>query len=234
MKHPLILLHGALGSEAQFYSILTVLSVGFEVERFNFSGHHGKPFQAEFGIEQFTRELSEFIDENNFSDAYIFGYSMGGYVALNYARQNPEKITKIFTLGTKIDWNPEFSAAQVKMMNPEKMEEKIPKYAALLAETQAPNDWKILVNKTAQMMTELGNNPIPLAEFEKIEIPVMIALGDSDNLVTEEECKNLVSVLKKGVFRKIPNSKHPIEQIDEHLCLKELTRFLDISKWPNP
>ena len=37
--------------------------------------------------------------------ADIFGYSMGGYVALHAARRHPERIGSIMTLGTKFAWD---------------------------------------------------------------------------------------------------------------------------------
>ena len=54
---------------------------------------------------------------------------MGGYVALQLANKHPKYVQKIITLGTKFAWDKETAAKEVKMLNPEKIEEKIPAFA---------------------------------------------------------------------------------------------------------
>ena len=83
----LIVLHGALGSSSQMQSLIQRLSDSFFVKTFDFSGHGTTPFVKDFGINQFTQELDRFILAEGFGDAYIFGYSMGGYVALDFSEQ---------------------------------------------------------------------------------------------------------------------------------------------------
>ncbi|MBK7855574.1 MAG: hypothetical protein IPJ79_12335 [Bacteroidetes bacterium] len=61
---------------------------------------------------------------NNIGAANIFGYSMGGYVALWLARFKPHLVQFVFTLATKLNWNEETSAKENRMLNANKMEEK--------------------------------------------------------------------------------------------------------------
>jgi pimeloyl-ACP methyl ester carboxylesterase len=51
---------------------------------------------------------------------------MGGYVALKTAVLHPGRIEAIVTLGTKFHWDPENASNEVRMLNPEKIEEKVP------------------------------------------------------------------------------------------------------------
>lgn len=222
MKSDLILLHGALGSSDTFSSILPILEPYFRIHRFHFSGHGGRAFEGSFGIRQFVSELSDYVKTANLTHFSLLGYSMGGYVGLLYALENPDKVNRIFTLGTKLQWTPEFAESQVKMLNPDKIQAKVPAYATSLEKMHQPQDWKKLMNKTAEMMSELGNNPMDLSLFKDLECPVLVGLAEMDNLVSEEECKKLVSLLKKGELLKLPDSKHPFEQVNT----KELTHHI--------
>ncbi|QSE97144.1 alpha/beta fold hydrolase [Fulvivirga lutea] len=213
-KPNLIILHGALGSEKQFFNLQSELSSEFQVHTFNFSGHGGKDFSNNFSIPQFTLELDQFLSENKLQDVLIFGYSMGGYVALNLARTS-KKISGVFTLGTKFHWSPESAAHEIKMLNPAKIEEKVPAFATALAERHFPLDWKEVMHRTADLMINLGNNPLLTTNtFKEITIPVTITRGTLDNMVSKEESESAAHDIPNAKYIEFADFKHPIEQVD--------------------
>jgi pimeloyl-ACP methyl ester carboxylesterase len=215
--NPLVLLHGALGSATQLEPLAEKLKAGGRKTLLvNFSGHGGVAFSKNgFGIETFAQELLNFLNDNQISQADIFGYSMGGYVALWLAHLHPLRIGKIVTLGTKFDWSPESAEKEVKRMNPEKMEEKVPAFARVLKERHAPNDWKEVVSKTAEMMTGLGRSPL-LGEIvlKQEKSPVHILLGDQDEMADLNFSKQVAAWLPFGKFDLLPNTPHPIEKVN--------------------
>lgn len=222
----LIILHGALGAQDQFDVLADSLESEFNIYLLNFSGHGGESFESNFSIEQFATELEAFITNNELHQPLVFGYSMGGYVALKLASEKPDLIHSLFTLGTKFDWSPATAAHEVKMLNPEKIEEKVPAFAKALEERHAPNDWKEVLSRTKQMMLDLGNTPaLSISDFEKIEMPVMIGIGDSDNMVSLAESEAVSNALPNGQLRVFDGFKHPIEQVDLTILKNELVRF---------
>jgi pimeloyl-ACP methyl ester carboxylesterase len=81
MQH-LILLHGALGHANQLHPLADLLKT-YHVHTLNFSGHGGTPMSnASFSIPLFAEEVRQYIRQNNLGNVAIFGYSMGGYVAM--------------------------------------------------------------------------------------------------------------------------------------------------------
>ena len=215
MKKPsLIVLHGALGSKSQLEPICDKLSTDFEVYSLDFQGHGGTSLPGEYSIELFTENLKEYIDKNNLSQIYVFGYSMGGYVALNLAKTD-RRIIQIFTLGTKFHWTPESASHEIKMLNPDKIEEKVPAFAKALADRHAPEDWKKVMNMTADMMISLGNNPVLTeASLNEVEIPVTISWGEEDTMVTRDESEKAAAYIPNAKFITFNGFKHPIEQVD--------------------
>ncbi len=225
MKHSVVVLHGALGSAKQLELITAALSKNFNVYSFNFSGHGGKPIDGLYSIQLFSTDLSQFLEDYKLENVFIFGYSMGGYVALNLASTD-KRISKIFTLGTKFNWSPETSEHEVKMLNPDKIEEKVPLFAKTLEVRHAPQDWKLVLKNTAEMMTALGKHPeLTITKLKTIRIPVTISLGSEDKMVSLEESKEVADALPKAKFTLYEGFKHPIEQVDIQILADDLTNF---------
>ncbi|MBK6985189.1 MAG: alpha/beta fold hydrolase [Bacteroidetes bacterium] len=222
----IILLHGAIGAKDQLEPLAVELNQqGYNVFTMSFSGHGQTPFQTHFGIEQFALELEQYITINNLDKPTVFGYSMGGYVALYLAKQQPNLLGNIITLGTKFEWSPEISAKETKMLDSKTIIEKVPKFAEALQKRHG-QDWELLLQKTAEMMIALGNkNALSLNDFTSIENKVLIGLADKDNMVTLEETTAVYKQLKNGAMYMLPNIKHPIETVNVGLLGRIIEGF---------
>ncbi|MBX7095500.1 MAG: alpha/beta fold hydrolase [Flavobacteriales bacterium] len=220
----LILLHGAIGSASQLQSVKIELEKKFEVHCLEFSGHGSTPFQAEFSIAQFANEL-----ENAFikwGDCPVFGYSMGGYVALYHALHYGRKNHPVFTLGTKFKWDPDIAAKESKMLNPEKIAEKIPAFAQLLEARHPAYGWKKVLESTAEMMLRMGEkNPLSMDDFKSISNPCRISIGDRDEMVTLSETLEVYQSLPHSSLIVFPETKHPIEKVNTQRILMEAELF---------
>jgi len=105
---------------------------------------------------------------------------------------------------------PEIATKEIKMLDAEKIAVKIPAFAAALEKRHRPNDWKMVLNKTAEMMIGLGNdNPLQLTDYAAIEQPVMISIGDKDAMVTLEETIEVYRRLKHANFMVLPDTQTP-------------------------
>ena len=210
----LLLLHGALGTSTLFDPLVKALDKRFNVHRFNFSGHGDQPMNdAGFGIEFFAQELAQYMADHGLKQVPVFGYSMGGYVALYLESAKPGIFSQIVTLGTKFDWNPVAALHETSRMVPEAIEAKVPKFAAVLGARH--KDWKGLMKATADMMIGLGNQPL-LNEQTLAEIgtSTTIMWGEQDNMVSKEESELSAQSLANGGFKVLPNCPHPIEKVD--------------------
>jgi pimeloyl-ACP methyl ester carboxylesterase len=225
MTQPIVLLHGALGSSSQLEPLKKMLvDKGRKVYSLNFSGHSGKPFLKNgFGIDVFAHDVLQFLDDEKIDIADLLGYSMGGYVALWLAHQHPKRVNRIITLGTKFDWSPESAEREIKKLDPEKIQTKIPAFARILEHRHAPNNWKELINKTAVMMHELGQKSMLTEEiFPSLHHKIHILLGDQDDMADRVYSERVAGWLPNGVFQLLVNTPHPIEKVN-------LERLLDFT-----
>jgi pimeloyl-ACP methyl ester carboxylesterase len=217
----LILLHGALGAKTELLPLAKALRHEFQVHILEFEGHGETPFKVGFSIPSFASNLKAFILEHELEGADVFGYSMGGYVALYLAAEQPGLLGRIITLGTKFHWTPETASREVRMLNPEKIEEKVPKFAVYLAQLHGNDTWKTQMLRTAQLMLDLGNNDLLQNRFAQVSNKCYIMLGDSDDMVTKEETENAVSSIPDATFHLLDNTAHPIARVSvDTLALK--------------
>lgn len=228
MKKNLILLHGALGSKAQFKELETLLKNDFNTITFNFEGHGGRATTKKYTIDLFAKNTVQILEEHAVEKAAVFGYSMGGYVALHLALKHPEKVSKIVTLGTKFNWTKETAAKEIKMLDPDTIMEKVPKFAARLAALHHPLSWRSVVENTAQMMYGLGHgNQLTLKDIENIQQPVLIGIGSKDTMVTIEESKRVAEHLPSGTSMVIDDFPHPIEKTAKAILADIIIRFIN-------
>jgi pimeloyl-ACP methyl ester carboxylesterase len=221
-KNPILLLHGALGSQSQLEPLKHLLEAkGRTVYTLNFSGHSGEPFRASFGIQAFAEDVKYFMRQNDLQQVDVFGYSMGGYVAIWFASLYPSNVGKIVTLGTKFDWSVASAEHEVRKLNPEKIIEKVPAFARILEHRHAPNDWKELIAKTSRMMTDLGRTPLLSQDiFKNIPHEVHILLGDHDDMADKDYSVDVAEMIPKAKFHLLKDTHHPIERVHLEMIAK--------------
>lgn len=220
----LIILHGALGAKSQFEQLIPQLTNHLNVFTLDFSGHGtNSGDEIDFSIERFAKDLKEFMKQNDLHKPLVFGYSMGGYVSLKLESMEPNSFEKIVTLGTKFNWNPESAEKEAKMLNAEKIAEKVPAFAAYLKSLHGENEWKIVLPKTAKMMLELGNTPaLSPDDFHGIQIPVLLLRGEKDVMVTKEETTETQYLLGNGSYREVAEWQHPINLVPSDQLVQQL------------
>ncbi len=224
--HEILLLHGALGSKEQFSRLESSLTGKFKTHSLSFSGHGRRPSHHHaFTIQSFAHEVLDWMNEHYIKKIDIFGYSMGGYVALWLARFYPERAGRIFTLGTKLKWNEEEAEKEIKMLNAEKIVEKVPAFAQTLAERHGEHEWKSVMSKTALLMRDLAHTHLTEQDFIKIENQILLGRGGKDTMVTFDETDYVHHLLKNSEFKIYENVAHPIEQVPVELLGKEFERF---------
>lgn len=221
-KAPLLLLHGALGTSQSFKQLIPLLSDKFDIYTFDFICHGQNANDDKvLTMNNITKQLSDFIDDNQLNAVHVFGYSMGGYAAMNLALTQPNKILSLFTFATKWDWNEESSKKEASMLNADKIEEKVPKFAAYLASLHGDNNWKKTTKKVQEMMIDLGgNNPFAEKNFSEITLPITLSVGDRDSTVSIEETIGVYRNLPNAKLFVIPNTPHAFEKLDLSLIIK--------------
>lgn len=215
LAEKMIFLHGALGSASQADWLRPHLPTGFSLEALHLPGHGGLLADRPFLLSLFADAVWAFLPQKEGSPVQLFGYSMGGYVAVWMAAQYPERVHKVLTLNTKWDWTPETALRMSGMFEPEKVEAKAPQLAAAWASAHAPTDWKQVAARTADFLHVLGQGAgLQEADLGRVQCPVLLLRGAADPTVSTAETRQVADALPQGRMEEVPNSRHALEQVD--------------------
>jgi pimeloyl-ACP methyl ester carboxylesterase len=224
----LVLLHGALGASAQLDALADALRPHFRVHTLDFEGHAGAPPRDRpFRMRYFAENVVERLDAAGIGSAGLFGYSMGGYVALQLALERPGRVDRVATLGTKFRWDPETSARETARLDPDAIRSNVPRFAETLAARHEPaGGWEAVLARTAELLRDLGDHPLLSdAALARVRQPVRVVVGDRDNTVSVEESTAVAAALPDGSVAVLPNTQHPIERVDPAALVPVLLEF---------
>lgn len=212
----ILLLHGALGTKAQFARFEKHLSNTYQVYKMDFSGHGSAGRQIDFTIAQFVEDVKTFVDKKNIAGTKVFGYSMGGYVALKAASGYPSLFAQVNSFATKFAWTDTNTRAEVAKLNPELIQQKVPGFAERLKKEHPKADWKMVVSNTARLLESIYQEEyITEDELKRINIPVNIMIGTRDTMVSEEESQVTADLLPKGRLIILPDVVHEIHRLSD-------------------
>jgi len=224
----LVLLHGALGSSTQLDPLADALRDQFRVHQLDFEGHgsaaqRGRPFR----MQHFAENVAELLDRLALQQAMLFGYSLGAHVALQFALEHPDRVTRVATLGTKFRWDAAYAAREVTRLDPTVIRAKVPAFAAALEARHAgAGGWEGVLAATAEMLKHLGDHPLLTdTTLPAITAPTRIIVGDRDNTVSVEEATATANLLASGGMTVLQDTPHPIEQVSVVVLAPVLAEF---------
>lgn len=226
----LLFLHGALGDGRTVDVLRPALEAHgvSPVHALDFEGHGERPASDRpFRLEHFAENVAEWLDVHaTAAPVDVFGYSMGGYVALLVAAAHPARIRSVFTLGTKLHWSPAVAADGIRQLDPARIAAKVPAYAALLAQRHSAVGWETVLRGTAEALVALGAAPLLTPSvLAQIVCPVRLALGDRDTTVPLDELREALAGLPRGSAEVFPDTPHPLERAPTDRLARALAEF---------
>ncbi len=227
MMKKLLLLHGALASKNQFDHLIPLLNDTLDAEAINFSGHGGTmPNIKGFTFPVFADDILNYIDSKKIEKINLFGFSMGGYAALYFAKLHPDRVEKIFTLNVKFKWDATNSQKEIAGLNAENMLLKIPSFANNLMLLQGMEMWKKMLDSSSDMMANLTKQHfLTDSDYEHFMMPILLGIGDRDFTSTIEETIEIFRKIKNAQMLVLPNTLHPFEKITPEIISSEIKRF---------
>jgi pimeloyl-ACP methyl ester carboxylesterase len=194
---PLLLLHGAFGTIELWGPILETLAANRQVYAVEFQGHgHTADIDRPLTCEQLADDTAAFMRHLGIAQADVFGYSLGGVVALGLAIANPDLVRTLVVIGANYNNDglyPE-SLAAIQSLTPEMFAGSPPEvfYKEVAPD---PEGFPALVAKVVALDESFGG--WREADLEKIASPALIVNGDSD--IRPEHAVALFRLLGGGV-----------------------------------
>jgi pimeloyl-ACP methyl ester carboxylesterase len=213
-------------------SLSNALDAFAEVHIMDFSGHGEARWPEEaFSMETFEADVLRFMEARGLKAAHLFGYSMGGFVALRLAAKYPERVLTVTTLATKLAWTEETCAKESSMLNADAMESKVPKFVNALASVHPRAGWRKIVENTQQLIQDMYKCKLSADEMGQIKQPVRLMVGDRDKMVSMGETIDAYRALPNGALCILPETPHPLENANKPLLASLIQPML--SKAPS-
>ena len=195
---PLVLLHGAFATIGMWGPILEGLAAERQVIAVEFQGHgHTADIDRPFGFEQSADDIAALMEHLGIAQADVFGYSLGGSIALQVAMRHPERVRKLVAASATYHSDGYYPAILdgMQAITPE-MFAGSPTEAAYLEVAPDPAGWPALIEKVKR----LGGTPQdwPAADVAGIASPTLLIYGDAD-VIRPEHAVALFRLLGGGV-----------------------------------
>lgn len=226
----LLLVHGALGTRQQL-GLLGDLLPGIRTRTVEFRGHGEREIPDEgLSMEVFLRDIDDALDDAGWHEAHLFGYSMGGYAALLFASRFPHRVRSVVTLGTKLNWDREGLDRELRLLDPQKMKEKVPQFVTQLSAEHGADRWEQLVKGTARVITGLHDHPLLTPEsLAVINCPVLLCVGDQDRTAVPEHTLEAARSMPKAGTLVLPFTPHPFQAVRLEVLRPVLAAFWMLS-----
>ena len=182
---PLVLLHGGLATiDVLFGQLLPPLAQTRQVIAVELQAHgHTADIERPLSFELMADDIAALIKHLGLEQADLFGFSLGGGVALQTAIRHPEVVRKLVVVSapSKRDgWYPEVLVGMASM-NAEAAEAMVgsPMHQAYVSVAPKPEDWSALVAKSGQLLRQDYDWSTAVAS---ITAPTLIVVGDADSV----------------------------------------------------
>lgn len=217
----LILLHGALGSRMQWQSLIPLLQDKYNVYTPDFPGHGSRTSETKADYTAaLIKDLRKYVRENRLKEYYIAGYSMGGYIALIFALTKPKGLKGVFTIATKMRWNKGIAQKEAKSLEPDKLEKIHDKL-----KYEHGRNWQRVCLRTGNILKSIGEAPLKTRDLKDLQIPLFMAVGENDKMVTLEETSEF-ALAGNGKSIVLPGQPHLLERMEQSILAGKIKAFL--------
>lgn len=202
---PFILLHGNGEDGSYFQHQIEYFSGSYRVIAVDTRGHGKSPRgTAPFTIEQFSRDLSDFMAGLAIPRAVILGFSDGANIAMKFSMKYPNKVKALILNGGNL--NPKGVKRSVQI--PIEIGYKTAKRFA----SKSPD-----AKRNAEMLGLMVNEPqIERSELSKITMPTLVICGTND-MIRESHTREIAE--------NIPNAKLSTIKGNHFIANKRYTAF---------
>ena len=231
----LILLPGLLGTiESHWRRFIPHFAEHFHVIAVDLRGHGrtNNP-SGQLHLHTLVADMFALYDSLGIESARVCGYSLGGYIALAFGIQHPGTVESLLLHGTKFYWTPEDVEAALREFDHEKISLKVTAWAEQLqrehSHTNGEDGWKLLLQQAKQFIQTMPVEGLTPGALQHADFPVLVSVGDSDEMVPRTEAERLADALPYGMLNVFPNTRHPMPQVDMKMFLDIADSFFNVT-----
>ena len=233
---PLVLVHGFPLDHHLWDEVVPLLEDTFDVILPDLRGFgESTTVDSPYGMDELASDIAGLLEQLGIQKAAIAGHSMGGYVALAFARLYPNRVSGLGLVSSQVLADPPErkegrykSAADVsangigsvvETMTPKfTTDERLQAYARRSMEHQSPAAYIGALKAMAERA-----DSIPL--LAALQVPVVVIHGDADSLIPLDRAREIKAALPQAHLVEISGAGHmPMMEAKEKTA--EALRYL--------
>jgi pimeloyl-ACP methyl ester carboxylesterase len=223
LGHPLVLLHAFPLDRAMWEPQLSALSGKLRVIAPDLPGFGGSAAEA-WSVDSAADQVAALLDQLKLPKVALGGLSMGGYVALAFARRHASRLSHLILADTRSE--PDDSAGKdnrnrlIKLteeFGPSKVYEvMLPKVLSEGTHQSKPKVVEFVRAIAAKQsgpgviggLVALRDRPDATADLEKIAVPTAILVGESDAVTPPRMAEAMAERIPGNKLIRIPDAGH--------------------------
>jgi 3-oxoadipate enol-lactonase len=216
---PLVLLHGFPLDHHLWDEVVPLLEGTFDIVVPDLRGFgDSTTVDSPYSMDDYASDIAGLLDRLDIQKAALVGHSMGGYVALAFARLYPERVSGLGLVSSQVLADPaerkegRYKSASdvstngigsvVEAMAPKfTSDERWQRYARASMERQQPAAY---IGALKAMAERIDSTSL-LSSFN---FPVVIIHGDADSLIPIDRAREVKAVLPQAHLVEIPGAGH--------------------------
>ncbi|MFH6602794.1 alpha/beta fold hydrolase [Maribacter algicola] len=236
-EEPIVLLHGMNASSTMWYPNIESLSKNHRVFAIDFILEPGKSylFNDIENVEEVTDWYEEVLYVLELESFHLIGASRGGWLAVNLALHNQEKIKSLLLLSpaqTFIWIRPSLDLFKnIVTLLSSKDKQIDQSLESMSTDVENISDtylkqYKIGLERKSENKFVTSMKPFSNEELKSLQMPVLVLIGD-DDMINEKRTIEIARLLPKGKGEVIPNAGHFLSIDQAKLVNEKMVTFLN-------
>lgn len=238
---PLVFVHGFPLSREAWARQVEALSASFRTIAPNLRGFGGHgDVQGKLTMDRLAEDIGSLVETLGCGPVILVGHSMGGYVALAFARRYPQWLRGLVLVGTRAGSDsPEASAGRLAAAEGVREKGIGGIVDAMTQKMLAPgrNDPQSLAEVRSFMSSAsregvigallgMAERPDASADLRKISRPTLVVTGAEDRVIDPAESEILAEAIPGARLRIIPGAGHLVAWEEPEAFNRELADWI--------
>lgn len=223
---PVVILHGAAGCTQMETELLARrLSSSYRVFALDFAGHgESDPLEdLHFAPSLFIDNVEALFDHLSLEKAHLFGFSLGGFIALAFAHRNPQRVQRLAIHAVNLIWDQRLVDLMLTRLDQDQIKQRSAELVQYLSDMHGEENWVTLFERMKTYTNEIRGHFDDFAGVEKTPVPTLVSAVDKDDLFTIDSPVYLYKHLPNSTLAILPGKRHALQNVDLDL----LTPLID-------